>query len=310
MNSSTSEINSLPSQAEVKKALTACEAFVTSLKPLKRKRSPAVIMKIQSLRGGERVVICSNREEADQLKMHMEQLYSHEKLNIASHTCPIVYTVKDDLPTPLKKQRVSADEDDKITSGPDAAHKRAHAVQCITSKKTIPKLLVSSRHDRLSSDSCMLCCAPLVVMTQTPCCHDIVCVECVEAMSTAWCTKSHRKMVLLICALCGKKTSPTLPDEFPTTDSLAARYVLTFWEIVSKCSPKVRQSSAVKIWRSLQNCDSGFENTDDESIHDNDSTTHDEEDDDNTRGRQEDAEAARHLELLIQIEQLQHQLKG
>ena len=293
--------------------MAACKAFVTSMNPLKRKRSPTIVMKIQSLRGGERVILCSNREQADREKVQIEQLYSQEKLNIASHTCPNVYVIKDDLPAPLKKLRFTTDEDDKITRGSDAAHKRAHAVECIMSKKPIHKILVSSRHDRLSSDSCMLCCAPLVVMAQTPCCHSIVCVECVEAMSTAWCAKSHRKMVLLICALCGKKTLPTLSDELPITDSLAARYVSTFWEIVGKLSPKVRQSSAVKIWRSLQNCDSWCENTDDESMHDNDSTTHDEEDEDNTRGIQEDAEAARQLELITHIEQLQreiHQLKG
>ena len=250
-----SEEMCVPPEAAVYKAEAACESFITSLKPQKRKRSPAVVMKIKSARGGERLVLCADRDQADREKAHFEQMHEQEKLDISSSVCPLIYTVRDDLPPPIKQPRYTAKVDDLLTCGSDATNKRAHAVTCLMTKKTLPKLLVSSRHARLSSDSCLVCCTLLVeapMTTETPCCHYAVCMPCVEALSSAWCARSPRKMVLMVCVLCGRRTLPNQPEQLLPIDSLVARYVLMFWDMVSKLAPKSQHMSAVKVWRSIQ----------------------------------------------------------
>ena len=254
-NTLKSEEMCVPPEAAVYKAEAACESFITSLKPQKRKRSPAVVMKIKSARGGERLVLCADRDQADLEKTRLEQMHAQEKLDIFSRLCPLIYMVRDDLPPPLKQPRYTAIVDDLLTCGSDATNKRAHAVTCLKTKKTLPRLLVSSRHARLSSDSCLVCCTLLVeapMTTETPCCHYAVCMPCVEALSSAWCARSHRKMVLMVCVLCGRRTLPNQPEQLLPMDSLAARYVLMFWDMVSKLSPKCQHRSAVKVWRSIQ----------------------------------------------------------
>ena len=301
---SSSEIDGVPSQAEVMKARDACDMFLKSLQTLKRKRSPVVIMKVKSSRGGgERIVVCADKSQADKEKVRLEEIYSQEKLDIACHLCPMVYPVRDDLPPPMKKPRFTSNDDDRIT-GSDTASKRNHAVTFVTTKKPIPETLVSSRSDRLSIGSCMTCCQHVEepMLTKTPCCENVVCVQCVETISTAWCSKSHRKMVLVTCILCGKKNPPSLSDDdisqLPETDSLSARYVAMFWYIVSKKSPKVRQTSAVKQWRALQNFHLGNSGSDDDnSTSESTDTT-----------SQEEAEANR--QLMIEIDHLKAELDG
>ena len=243
MNEVMKEEISDPSDAAVREAYVACNTFLSALKPLKIKRSPVQLLTIKA-KGGESVLVCSDKEHVDHEITRFRDMY--DELDIHVESCPLGYTVRDNIPRPPEKLRLTAVQDDALTNGPDAMSKRAFAVSIISLKRVLPRYIISSRRIRFPRGVCLICCQKIHEgqATQTPCCQHPVCQPCVQALTKAWYpSPPKRKIQLMKCIICKKKMSACEISQIPASDTLAARYMMTFGDTVRHQSTSPEQSS-------------------------------------------------------------------